>query len=213
MENSSTPLFALAGYAVFLLLAFGLRAWVHLRRTGTTGFVGISGRVGSVEWCGGALFAVAVVGGVAAPALQLSGLVDPVPALTDAPVAAMGAMLWAVGVAGTLWAQFAMGDSWRIGVDEHERTQLVLAGPFRWVRNPIYTAMTTASAGLTLLAPNPVAFAALAALVAAIEVQVRLVEEPYLARAHGDSYLRWAAATGRFLPGLGRMPPDQLLRC
>lgn len=197
------PLVALAGYAVFLLLAFGLRTWVHLRHTGTSGFVGLSGRVGSAEWCGGALFALALAGGVAAPLLQLAGVLDPVAPLTEPPFPMLGAASWAAGVAGTLWSQFAMGDSWRIGVDAAERTALVGGGPFRLVRNPIFTAMTTASAGLALLAPNALAFASLAILVAAIEIQVRLVEEPYLARAHGEPYLRWAARTGRFVPGVG----------
>jgi protein-S-isoprenylcysteine O-methyltransferase Ste14 len=52
--------------------------------------------------------------------------------------------------------------------------------------------------------PNVVAAATLAALVAGLETQVRLVEEPYLARVHGDRYRRYAAATGRFVPGVGR---------
>jgi protein-S-isoprenylcysteine O-methyltransferase Ste14 len=205
------PLLALAGYAVFLTLAFGLRSWVHLRRTGSTGFVGLSGRAGSAEWWGGVLFAAALVAGVAAPSLQLAGIIDPVAALTGAAVAVPGLVLWAAGVAATLWAQFVMGDSWRIGVDGTERTALVGGGPFRWVRNPIFSAMIAASAGLVLIAPNPLALAALAILILAIEIQVRLVEEPYLARTHGESYVRWAAHTGRFVPGvgLGVGPPSE----
>ena len=115
-------------------------------------------------------------------------------------------MLVCPGVAGTLWAQFAMGDSWRIGVDAGARTALVASGPFRWVRNPIYTAMTAATLGLALLVPNPASLLALAALVAAVEIQVRFVEEPHLARAHGEPYRRYAALTGRFLPRIGRGP-------
>jgi protein-S-isoprenylcysteine O-methyltransferase Ste14 len=42
-----------------------------------------------------------------------------------------------LGLAGSLLAQLAMGDSWRIGVDESEKTELVTAGPFAVVRNPI----------------------------------------------------------------------------
>jgi hypothetical protein len=44
---------ALVVYVVGLVLAFGLRTWVHWRATGTTGFRGISGRRGSVAWWGG----------------------------------------------------------------------------------------------------------------------------------------------------------------
>jgi protein-S-isoprenylcysteine O-methyltransferase Ste14 len=64
--------------------------------------------------------------------------------------------------------------------------------------------MTVAALGLALALPNAVALVAVAALVAALEIQVRLVEEPYLARVHGERYRSYAAGTGRFLPGIGR---------
>jgi protein-S-isoprenylcysteine O-methyltransferase Ste14 len=51
-----------------------------------------------------------------------------------------------------------------------------------------------------------------AALVLALEIQVRLVEEPHLLRAHGSAYGEYASRVGRFVPGLGRLahdlPPD-----
>ncbi|MGH7894220.1 MAG: methyltransferase domain-containing protein [Candidatus Binatia bacterium] len=196
---------ALAGFVLFGLLAFGVRGWIHRRRTGTTGFVGVSGRVGSIEWLGGALFAAALAAGLAAPLLQLAGVVAPIPAFEAGWVRATALVVYALGLGGTLWAQLAMGDSWRIGVDRTARTTLVATGPFRWVRNPIYTAMTSATVGLALLAPTLVSLLALTALVAALEVQVRLVEEPYLTSTHGEAYRRYAARTGRFLPGIGRL--------
>jgi protein-S-isoprenylcysteine O-methyltransferase Ste14 len=110
-----------------------------------------------------------------------------------------------VGLLGTFWAQLAMGSSWRIGVDPGERTALVVAGPFRLVRNPIFTAMVAATAGLALLVPNVASLAAVAILVLAIEIQVRAVEEPHLLQAHGEAYRGWARTTGRFVPGVGRL--------
>lgn len=72
------------------------------------------------------------------------------------------------------------------------------------MRNPIFTFLVTALAALALLVPNALAIAALATLVAATEIQVRAVEEPYLERTHGDAYRRYRARTGRFVPGVGR---------
>jgi protein-S-isoprenylcysteine O-methyltransferase Ste14 len=198
------PIVALTGFLVFFLLAFGLRSWIQYRRTGATGFIGISGRIGSAEWIGGVSFVAALLAAFAAPVLQIAGVVTPSRVL-DVPAAhAAGIVLFALGLGGTLWAQLSMGDSWRIGVDAGARTALVDSGPFRWVRNPIFTAMTLATVGLVLLAPNIVSVAALATLVAALEIHVRRVEEPYLAAVHGDRYLRYARATGRFVPGMGR---------
>jgi protein-S-isoprenylcysteine O-methyltransferase Ste14 len=196
---------ALLFYALFMAVGFGVRTAIHLRRTGSSGFKGISGRPGSAEWTGGVLFAVALVLGLAAPLLDLAGVLDPIGALDGETGHAAGAGLYFGGLLTTVVAQFAMGDSWRIGVDESERTELVTDGPFALVRNPIFSGMIPVAIGLALLVPNAVAIAAVVALVVALEIQTRLVEEPYLLRAHGEEYRRYAARAGRFVPGLGRL--------
>lgn len=196
---------ALVFYCAFLAVAFGARTVIHLRRTGSSGFQGISGRPGSAEWIGGVLFAVAVVLGLAAPLLDLAGVLDPIGALDGELGHAAGAGLFFGGFLTTVVAQLAMGDSWRIGVNEGERTALVTTGPFALVRNPIFSGMIPVAVGLALLVPNAVALAAVVALVVALEIQTRLVEEPYLLRAHGEEYRRYAARAGRFVPGLGRL--------
>lgn len=199
------PRLALAGYALFVALAFGLRIAVHLRRTGTTGFIGLSRDAGVLDVTVGALFALALVAGALAPGLQLAGLVRPWSGIDTATVRLAAVALYGAGLAGTLWAQFAMGDAWRIGVRQTERTALVAGGPFRWVRNPIFSSMLLAALGLALAAPNVLSVLALAALLVALELQVRWIEEPYLTRAHGTSYRDYASRTGRFVPGWGRL--------
>jgi protein-S-isoprenylcysteine O-methyltransferase Ste14 len=196
---------ALGAYVVYMALAFGLRTFIQLRRTGASGFEGISGRPGSAEWLAGVLFVVAIAVGIAAPLLALLGVVEPISALDTTAVHVTGIALFTAGLAGTLVAQVAMGDSWRIGVDERQTTELVTDGPFALVRNPIFAAMLPASTGLVLMVPSVVALAGLAALVVALELQVRVVEEPYLLRVHGERYAGYAARVGRFAPGLGRL--------
>ncbi|HYI98691.1 MAG TPA: isoprenylcysteine carboxylmethyltransferase family protein [Thermoleophilaceae bacterium] len=198
---------ALLSYGLYLALAFGLRSWLQWRRTGSSGFEGISGRPGSAEWLAGVLFGVALALGLAAPVLALAGVAEPLEALDGGLVHAVGIALFAVGLAGTLLAQAAMGSSWRIGVDERSRTELVTGGPFGVVRNPIFAAMLPASAGLAAMVPSVVALAGLAALFIALELQVRVVEEPYLLRTHGSEYSSYAARVGRFVPGFGRLRP------
>ena len=196
---------ALGHFGLYLALAFGARMVLHLRRTGSAGFKGISGRPGSAEWTGGVLFAVALGLGLAAPVLDLLEIMEPVTFLGRLPFRVLGLAMFALGLAGTLIAQVAMGDSWRIGVDESEKTELVTAGPFAVVRNPIFAAMIPTSLGLALLVPNVVALAAFLVLLAALELQVRLVEEPYLMRTHGEHYLVYASRVGRFVPGVGKV--------
>ena len=196
---------ALALYALYLMLAFGLRTWLQWRSTGSTGFHGVGGRPGSAEWLAGVGFVVALVLGASAPVLALLDLVEPLDALDRSGLHVAGVLLALVGIALTLYAQIAMGTSWRIGVDEGERTELVTDGPFALVRNPIFSAMIPTALGLTLMVPSVVALIGFAALVVALELQVRVVEEPYLIRAQGASYEQYASGTGRFVPGLGRL--------
>jgi protein-S-isoprenylcysteine O-methyltransferase Ste14 len=115
----------------------------------------------------------------------------------------VGLVAAVVGIIGTFVTQVQMGTSWRVGVDEEERTDLVTTGVFGIVRNPIFAAMALTAAGLALMVPNWVALIGIAALVVAIQLQVRVVEEPYLRRAHPGTYTEYEATTGRFVAGIG----------
>ncbi len=190
-------------YVVYLALAFGLRTLIQLRRTGSSGFHGLGGRPGSAEWIAGVGFGLALVLGAAAPVLALTGAVEPIAALDTTAAHVCGLLLALAGIGATFYAQVAMGASWRIGVDHEERTALVTAGPFGLVRNPIFAAMIPTALGLALLVPSWVAIAGFAGLVLAVELQVRVVEEPYLRQVHGDAYGAYAGRVGRFLPGVG----------
>lgn len=199
------PELALGLYVFYLALTFGVRTVVQVRRTGSTGFHGLGGRPLSAEWLAGVGFALALVLGVAAPALDLTDVLGPVEALDRDVGHIVGAALAGGGIAATYLAQVAMGTSWRIGVDPAERTELVTTGAFAHVRNPIFAAMLPTALGLTLLVPSVVAIGGLIALAIALELQVRAVEEPYLRRTHGDAYAAYATRAGRFLPGIGRL--------
>jgi protein-S-isoprenylcysteine O-methyltransferase Ste14 len=194
---------ALALYVVYLVVAVVWRALLQWRRTGDTGLRVLSAP-GSPEWWAGLLFVAAPPLGALGPVTALAGL-EPFPALTHPLLQGAGAALAVTGIAATFWAQGQMGASWRIGVDRDERTDLVTGGVFAVVRNPIFTAVLSAGLGLALMVPNGPAVAGWLLLLVAVEVQVRVVEEPHLRGVHGTSYDGYAASTGRFLPGIGRL--------
>ena len=195
------PVAALVVYGVWFALTFGLRTFIQWRRTGSSGFKGLGGRLGSLEWIAGVLFTVALVVGVAGPVADLAGLAP----LTDAGwLPGAGLVVAVLGVGLTLASQISMGDSWRIGVDERERTEMVTDGAFAIVRNPIFSAMLVTAVGLTAMVPNVVSVVGLVALVVALELQVRVVEEPYLASLHGTDYEQYRRKVGRFVPRSAR---------
>lgn len=196
---------ALVLEVTFFASAFGWRSWVQWRRIGSTGFIRPRRGATAAELVGSGGFVLALVLLVVAPVADLAGL-PPIELLDTAWAAVSGVALGLCGVALTLVAQLAMGDSRRIGVDPNERTDLVTRGVFGSVLNPIFTAMVIATVGLFFLVPNLVSVVAFVVLVAALEIQVRLVEEPYLRVAHGSTYDSYRAAVGRFVSRLGLQP-------
>lgn len=200
----SRPLFALVLLVLFYAVAFGLRTWQHLRATGSTGFHGISGRLGSAEWTGGVLFVVGILLSFLAALGETLGLLAPLWQPSPWGTVA-GVVATLAGIVSTYAAQVSMGRSWRIGVREDERTQLVIDGAFAVVRNPIFSCMLLTATGLLLLLPNTLSVAALVCLFLAVELQVRFVEEPYLIRTHGQRYRDYGNRVGRFVPGFGRL--------
>lgn len=193
---------ALALLVSMFLVTFLGRLLIHYRTTGSCAIVGLGGPPGSIEWWGRVVFEVSLFVGTPASALleltTRSGDVAVFPSV-------VGALMMTLGIVGTATAQGTMGTAWRIGVDSRENTLLVTHGFFRVVRNPIYTSMLVAIAGLVVLVPNPLAFVTLAAIVISVEIQVRLVEEPHLLAQHGADYARYANRVGRFCPGIGRL--------
>jgi protein-S-isoprenylcysteine O-methyltransferase Ste14 len=60
--------------------------------------------------------------------------------------------------------------------------------------------------GITLMVASLVAILGWITFVAGLELQVRLLEEPYLRELHDTDFDDYAAHVGRFVPVLGRKP-------
>lgn len=203
MSSDAAATIALVVYVVGLVVTFGVRTWLHRRRTGSSGFVGVTDPVGSPPWWAAVSFVLALILAGAGLGLGATGALS-----AHAPLggAWTGLVLAVVGFVGILVSQAGMGASWRVGVQRGEATELVTDGPFALVRNPVFSAMVVAVAGLVLAVPSPITLAGLAFLVIAIELQVRVTEEPHLLSTHGADYASYASRVGRFIPGVGTLP-------
>jgi len=143
---------ALTLYIIWAVLAFGWRTLTQYRRTGDTG-LRLHAEPNTPQWWAKIGFVIAIVIGFAAPIAAVAGL-DNIPALDARWLHATGVAVTIVGIVLTVVAQYALGESWRIGVDTDERTALVTTGAFGIVRNPIFTAMLVTATGLTMTIPN-----------------------------------------------------------
>jgi protein-S-isoprenylcysteine O-methyltransferase Ste14 len=95
------------------------------------------------------------------------------------------------------WRQ--MGLSWRIGIDPQEKTALVVTGPFRHVRHPIYALSILLMLGTVAAVPTWWMATIAVAHTVLLLVEARR-EEKYLLRHHGEAYGAYRATTGRFVP-------------
>jgi protein-S-isoprenylcysteine O-methyltransferase Ste14 len=98
-----------------------------------------------------------------------------------------------------IWAQQVMGNAWRIGIDTVHTTSLIIQGPFKFSRNPIFVGMLISSFGLALLIPTYLMWFLFILSWLLINIQVRL-EEQYLSEMHGETYSAYKSSVGRFIP-------------
>jgi protein-S-isoprenylcysteine O-methyltransferase Ste14 len=196
---------AAAMLVVFFGLASLVRIAVQLRRTGETGLIGLRRDAGLFDWLSGILFVGGMAMAVVSLSLVLRDDLEPIDALDVDGLHGIGIALAAAGGLAVFGAQLGMGASWRIGVSDDQGTDLVTAGWFSIIRNPIYTSMVVGWTGFGLMVPTWLSLAAVVVISLGLELQVRAVEEPYLLRTHGNEYGRYAARVGRFVPGVGRL--------
>jgi protein-S-isoprenylcysteine O-methyltransferase Ste14 len=197
---------AAAMLVVFLILTFFVRVAIQLRRTGGTGLLGLRKGAGPLEWLSGLLFIGGMAIAVVSLELVLQDDLDPINALDIDALHVIGIVLASLGGLSVFAAQLGMGENWRIGVGDEQRTDLVTGGWFSVCRNPIYAAMVVGWSGFALMVPTWLAFGAVVVIAVALELQVRVSEEPYLLRTHGNEYRRYASRVGRFVPRVGRLP-------
>lgn len=115
------------------------------------------------------------------PALQITGLV-----------------ILFVALAWIAIAQHQMSNSWRIGIDEKNKTRLVTEGVFSISRNPIFLGMLSTLFGLFLVIPNALTFMVFVTGFIVVQIQVRL-EEEFLLKAHGEPYKTYCSQTKRWI--------------
>lgn len=199
----------MAELAIWMLVVFGVlavvvRVAIQVIRTGRTGLIGVRRGVGPIGWLAAVLFNGGVALGVLSVVDVQRGSLDAIDSVDVGALHVIGIALAAAGGLTLFLAQLGMGESWRVGVNEEERTDLVTAGWFSLVRNPIYSAMILGLLGFALMVPAWLGFVAVVVTGLGLELQVRAVEEPYLIRTHGDEFRDYASRVGRFVPRIGR---------
>ena len=94
-------------------------------------------------------------------------------------------------------AQSHMRQSWRIGIDEENKTELITTGFFSFSRNPVFLGIMIANIGLFLVLPNAFTLMIIALSTTSINTQIRL-EEDFLTEEHGKQYIEYTSRVNRW---------------
>ena len=78
-------------------------------------------------------------------------------------------------------------------------TNIVRSGPFRFSRNPIYTAFTLLQLGIAMVSASLWVLVAVVPAVALVGLRVIPREEQYLEAKFGEEYLKYKSSVRRWL--------------
>jgi len=116
-------------------------------------------------------------------------------------VEVLAVALTALGVAFALWARFYLGQNWSSAVSIKVGHQLILTGPYAWVRHPIYSGLLLAMIGTALARREPRGLVAIALLWLGFSIKRRM-EEQFMLKTFGAEYEEYSRSTGALVPKL-----------
>ncbi|MBN1255985.1 MAG: hypothetical protein JXA50_11975 [Deltaproteobacteria bacterium] len=114
-------------------------------------------------------------------------------------VAYSGLALFAASIVGVWIVSAQLKDSWRVGVSDNHKTELIQDGIYAYCRNPYFLSYYLMFFGLFLVRPSLVLFVLILAAIASFHRMV-LAEEAHLHKKHGKAYAAYKKKAGRYLP-------------
>jgi protein-S-isoprenylcysteine O-methyltransferase Ste14 len=119
-------------------------------------------------------------------------------AVTSPVIGAIGAVVFASGLALAVWARIYLGRNWGMPMTQRAEPELVTSGPYRFVRHPIYSGLILGMVG-TALATNLLGLIIAVVLVAYFYYSAS-VEEKNLIATFPAAYPAYRTATKMLIP-------------
>lgn len=114
----------------------------------------------------------------------------------------IGIVLSCFGMAGEIWAAVSLGASYSPTLRIADERVVVTAGPYRWIRHPLYAFWLPVMLGWGFAACNWFIVVSGSVLIFVLAVIRVPQEETMMLKGFGESYREYMARTGRFLPRL-----------
>lgn len=97
-----------------------------------------------------------------------------------------------------LCSVLCMKDSWRAGIPDKDRTELVTSGIYRHSRNPAFLGFDFMYVGVFLMYSNVLTLVSSAFAIIMLHMQI-LQEEKYLIKTYGEVYKEYMKHVFRYL--------------
>ncbi len=110
-----------------------------------------------------------------------------------------GAAVSAIGTAVFITSVLTMRDSWRAGVSETDKTELITSGIYQISRNPAFLGFDLLYIGILLMFFNLILCVASVFAIVMLHLQIVNVEEDFLISAFGDEYIEYKKKVCRYL--------------
>ena len=110
----------------------------------------------------------------------------------------IGLTLFALGLALAVWARIYLGRNWGTPMSQKDDPELVTTGPYRWIRNPIYSGIILAMFG-TALAVS-LRWLVLAAILGSYFVYSAFQEQRYMSEQFPETYPAYRDSTKMLIP-------------
>ncbi len=119
-------------------------------------------------------------------------------------LAMAGLCLTILGLAFSAWARDVLGRNWsgRVIIQDHH--ELITAGPYGYVRHPLYTGLLIAMAGTTLISGELGAVLGFVFAIVFFNAKARR-EERILETEFGNAYTNYRVRTGGLLPRIAHV--------
>jgi protein-S-isoprenylcysteine O-methyltransferase Ste14 len=114
-------------------------------------------------------------------------------------VAYSGLAIFVASIVGVWVVSAQLKDSWRAGVPDNQKTELIQDGIYAFIRNPYFLCYYLMFFGLFLVRPSLVLFVLIIAIIAVFHRMV-LKEETHLQNKHGKAYEAYKKKAGRYIP-------------
>ncbi|HVW79791.1 MAG TPA: isoprenylcysteine carboxylmethyltransferase family protein [Mycobacteriales bacterium] len=116
----------------------------------------------------------------------------------DTAMDVAGLVLFALGLAVAVWARVHLGRNWGSPMSQKDDPELVTSGPYRWIRNPIYSGIICAMLGTSLAVD--LRWLVVTAVIGAYFVYSAVMEQRYMEQQFPESYPAFRDATKMLIP-------------